>query len=357
MGIMAPVVGFLVDRYGTRKMLFFGAIAVGVGLILLGFTQSLLMFYGAFIIMSFGAGGCTAVVTTTAVANWFYRKASKAFGIMASGFGASGLMVPLIVWLVDSFGWRQAVFTLGMGAFLVCIPLSLIVRNRPEDLGYFPDGAASPPEKVERDDAPSVPQMSFREAFRDRTFLYLNIAEGIRMMALASVVVHVMPYLGSIGIPRATAGIMAAAVPLLSILGRIGFGVLGDIMDKRHVAIISFALMAAGLFIFSRATSIAGICLFLILFSPGFGGGMVMRGAIVREYYGRDFFGAVIGIIMGTSSFGGIIGPTVAGMSYDAFANYRIVWLAGSVCVMASAFLFLLMKQKVIKASEARQVA
>jgi hypothetical protein len=67
MGIFAPIVGFLVDRFGPRKVIFWGTIMVGIGLISLSFTQSLTMFYGSILLLAFGAGGCTSVVTMTAV--------------------------------------------------------------------------------------------------------------------------------------------------------------------------------------------------------------------------------------------------------------------------------------------------
>ena len=96
MGLLAPFVGILVDRFGSRKLLLSGVLVLGIGLILLGFTQSLAMFYGAFLLIASGAGGCTSVVTMTAVADWFEKNVGKAMGLTASGFGAGGLMVPAI---------------------------------------------------------------------------------------------------------------------------------------------------------------------------------------------------------------------------------------------------------------------
>jgi len=97
MGIFAPFIGFLVDRFGSRKLLLWGTITVGSGLILLSQTHSLAMFYGSFLFIAFGAGGCASVVTMAAVANWFHKKVGIALGLMASGIGASGLMIPPIV--------------------------------------------------------------------------------------------------------------------------------------------------------------------------------------------------------------------------------------------------------------------
>ena len=77
-----------------------GVVAVGCGLLVLSSTRSLAAFYAAFLLLGFGAGGCTSVVTMSAVAHWFDKNVGKAMGIMASAFGASGIMVPVIVWLI-----------------------------------------------------------------------------------------------------------------------------------------------------------------------------------------------------------------------------------------------------------------
>ena len=115
MGIFAPIVGFLVDRFGSRKLLLGGSIVIGIGLLILSFTQSLLMFYMSFLFIALGAGGCTSVVTMTAVAIWFRKNVGLALGIMASGFGAGGLIVPLVVFLIDACGWRLTLVILGAG--------------------------------------------------------------------------------------------------------------------------------------------------------------------------------------------------------------------------------------------------
>ena len=97
MGIFNPLAGFLVDRFGARKMILAGTFTVGLGLIFLSLTQSLIMFYAASLILAFGAGSCAGVVFMVAVAKWFHKKVGLAFGVTASGIGASGLLVPIIV--------------------------------------------------------------------------------------------------------------------------------------------------------------------------------------------------------------------------------------------------------------------
>ncbi len=327
MGFIAPLVGFLVDRFGSRKLILYGTITVGLGLIFLSLTQSLAMFYGSFLLVAFGAGGCTVVVTMSAVANWFHKKVGIALGVMASGVGASGFFVPLIVWLIDVYGWRTTLIILGLGMWALGIPLSFVIRDRPEQYGYLPDGESS----VEPIPKPEIQgrgvEIGLKEALKKRSFMYLCTAEAIRMIAVAAVIIHVMPYLSSEGVPRTTAAIVAGAIPLFSIIGRFGFGWLGDVFDKKYVMVWALFLMGLGMLAFCYVQVTGVVFLFLLLFAPGYGGGMVIRGAILREYFGRDSFGKMIGILMGFGSIGGIIGPTLAGWAFDTLGSYNIIWL------------------------------
>jgi OFA family oxalate/formate antiporter-like MFS transporter len=347
MGIFAPIVGFLVDRFGSRKLLLGGTIVIGIGLLILSLTQSLLMFYLCFLFIALGAGGCTSVVTMTAVAIWFNKNVGLALGIMASGFGAGGLIVPLIVFLIDESGWRITLVILGVGMWLLGIPLSLIVRDRPEQLGWSPDGPVTESStNSEQAESSEKPKGAFLEMIKKRSFLYLNIAETVRMMTVTAVVIHLMPYLSSLGIPRATSGAVAAALPLVSIAGRFGFGWWGDRFDKRIVMATTFFMMSAGALAFCYVHSTWVLLLFLLLFAPGFGGSMVLRGAILKEYFGMASFGKMLGIVLGSASIGGIIGPTLAGWAFDTVGSYASVWYG--LCGISGVAIFLVMKIKPI---------
>ena len=351
MGIFAPIVGFLVDRFGSRKLLLGGMIVIGIGLVLLSFTQSLLMFYLCFLFIALGAGGCTSVVTMTAVAIWFKKNVGLALGIMASGFGAGGLIIPLIVFLIDASGWRLTLVILGAGMWLLGIPLSLIVRDRPEQLGWSPNGPVTESSTTcDQGESFEKTNGAFLEMIKTKSFLYLNIAETVRLMAVTTVVTHLMPYLSSIGISRATSGAVAAALPLVSIVGRFGFGWWGDRFDKRFVLSTSFFLMSAGVFAFCFVHSFWVLLLFVLLFAPGFGGSMVLRGAILQEYFGMVSFGKMLGIVLGSASIGGIIGPTLAGWAFDTLGSYTSVWYG--LCAISGAAIFLIMKMKPTASSQ-----
>jgi MFS family permease len=341
MGFLAPIVGFMVGRLGSRRLIFWGVITIACGLILLSFTKSLLMFYAAFLLVAFGSGGCTAVVLMNVVATWFDKNVGKALGIMTSGVGLSGLMIPLIVWLIDFYSWRQALVMLGIGMLAIGIPLSMVIRNKPEDLDDVPDGRAEnekhytielPEEKID---------LPFREALRSKAFIYLAVGEMIRMMATTAVLTHIMPSLSLAAIPRTTAGFIASAIPILSIVGRFGVGWLADILDKRYAMAVGLFFLSAGLLTFYFLGETWTIYLFLILFSIGFGSTVVVRGAMLSQYFSRNQFGKLLGLVMGAGAVGGIIGPTLAGWVFDQLGMYGPIWLIFFICTAFTIFLML----------------
>ena len=344
MGLFAPLVGFLVDRFGSRKLIFWGTIAVGFGLFLLSFTQSLAMFYSSFLLIAFGAGGCSSVVTMTAVANWFQRKVGVALGVVGAGIGAGGLLVLLIVRLIDLYQWRITLIILGLGMLALGIPLSLVIRNRPEHYGYLTDGEVPSLPVQALDIVDKGVEIGLKEAFKMRSFLYLNIVEAIRMMTIMAVVTHVMPYLSSVGMPRSSAGLVAGAIPLIGIIGRFGLGWLSDVFDKWHVMALATGLISVGTLAFGYLHVRWVIIPFLLLFPLGHGGSMVLRGSILREYFGRDSFGKMIGVIMGSAAIGGIIGPTLAGWVFDTLGSYQPIWLL--FCVLTCLTMVLILRVK-----------
>ena len=328
MGILAPIMGFLVDRFGPRKLIFSGTFIAGFSLILLGLTNSLFMFYSAFILLALGTSGCASTVLLTTIAHWFRRNVGKAMGIVVCGFGAGGILIPLIVWLIDLYQWRTALIILGLGMWALGIPLSFVIRHRPEQYGYLPDGEVPAEPNLSNKGHHREEGGNFREVLKSRNLWKIGVAETIRQMISMAVITHVMPYLSSIGMSRASAAFVATSIPLFSIIGRFGFGWLGDIFDKRYVLVVLYCLFGMGTLAFSHIHIKWLIFPFLLLFSPAFGGTVSLRGAIVREYFGRVYFGRLLGIIIGMSAIGGVIGPSAAGWTFDNVGSYQPVWLS-----------------------------
>lgn len=333
MGILAPLIGILVDRWGPRKLLIGGVIITSVGLILLSHVASLGMFYAAFVFMAIGTSTCSTTVFMPAIANWFRKRVGLAMGIMLSGYGFGGLLVPPIVKIIDLYGWQVAMSIFAAGMFVICLPLSLLVRHKPEQYGYQLNGEVNHDTVVNNEAVLTGTReinIKVRQALRHRVFWHVTLALLCQMVILNAVVTHIMPYLSTIGFTRGKSSLIASAIPLISIIGRLGLGWLGDKADKRRVMAGAFAMVSFGLLCFGFASpkDLVLLVLFLLLFGIGYGGNNTLRASMLREYFGRGDFGAIHGVTLGIMALGSIAGPPLAGYVFDKWGAYQPIWLA-----------------------------
>jgi OFA family oxalate/formate antiporter-like MFS transporter len=338
MSLLAPIVGLLMDRWGPRRLVFAGATIIGLGLLLLSRINSLAAFYGAFILIGMGASTCVGVVPIATVGNWFQRKATLATGILVSGVAMGGLMIPLATRVIDIFEWRTAMMILGFGAWGILLPLSFLFRHKPEQYGYLPDGdlhkkllASEGQSSLQSDEL----DIGVKQILKSSAFWHIALGFMCHLLVINAVVTHVMPYLSSIGFTRSLASLVASAIPLISIAGRLGFGWLGDKFDKRRMAALGFVLASLGLLSFGYITTAKAWILVpsLVLLGLGYGGPVPMMPALVREYFGRVRLATILGLVMGVAALGSMIGPPLAGLAFDRLGSYQVAWfgLAGLV--------------------------
>jgi MFS family permease len=337
-GILAPIVGSLVYRWGPRKLVFAGATIIGLGLLLLSRINSLATFYGAFILIAMGVSTCVGVVPISTVGNWFQRKVTLATGILVSGTAMGGLMVPLATRVIDIFEWRTAMVILGFGAWGILLPLSLLFRHKPEQYGYLPDGDLHrnlPASEVQSSAQGNELDIGVKQVLKSSTFWHITMAFSCHILVVNAVVTHVMPYLSSIGFTRSFSSLIASAIPLTSIVGRLSFGWLGDKFDKRRVTTLGLVLTSLGLLSFGYVATARTWMLvpFLVFIGLGYGGPVPMAPALVREHFGRVRLGTVLGLVMGTAALCGMAGPPLAGLAFDILGSYQVVWfgLAGLI--------------------------
>ncbi|MGD9142420.1 MAG: MFS transporter [Dehalococcoidia bacterium] len=344
MGLLAPFTGFLVDRYGPRRLIFLGSLITFAGFVLLSRTDSLLTFYISFGLLAIGMSTTGGTVLMTAIANWFHRRAGIAMGIVASGFGLGGLLVPIVTVLVDTLEWRPAMIVVGIGILVIVLPLSFVVRHKPEPYGYEPDG-----EKINFDndiDAQnSKPvdetNITIKQAVRSRTFWQLGLSSMCHAFVVGAVVTHLMPYLSSVDIGRTTSSLVAFILPSASIIGRLSSGWLAVRYGSRGVFSAGFVLMTAGVLIFAFVSNqiLWLIIPFVMTFSIGWGLSVTSRLSLMRESFGRSNFGKIMGFIAGMMMVGHVTGAPLAGWVYDTWDGYQSAWLVYSAVTILAAFL------------------
>ena len=327
-GVIQPVIGFIVDRFGPRKCILAGIVIIAVSLYYLGRVNTLVSFYVVTVILAVGTSAGLSVAQYASVANWFRRRRSLALGILSAGYGMSGIMTPILVFLIHTYGWRGSLTRLGFAVLALGVPLSFVVRHRPEPYGYLPDGdkSSKPPvdaSPIKRQDSPNS-GLTVRECLKTRTFWLLTSFNFFTSFAQSAIMVHEMPYLTSIGISENVAAYTMFGITASSLIGRVGFSCLGDTYDKKKLIIIAAAMESAGFFIFAYIRSAWMIVPFLLLYGPGFGAPIPLIPAIQADCFGTKAFGALRGIMAFGWTVPGIFAPYFAGLVYDARGSYTL---------------------------------
>ena len=368
-GVVGPFVGTLIDRFGPRYVMASGGFLMGLGFILLSRINSLWQFYGAFALLALGMSFGTFIVTTTSVSNWFQVKRGRALAVLSAGSGLGGTLVPLIVLFIAILDWRGALVLLGLMAWAIIIPSALVMRSRPEDYGYLPDGR-EPDEERDPDgtsqrkpdstaDAVSAPaesttqqaevEFTVREALHSRAFWQLALAMSLAQLTTSAITVHMIPALESFDISTGLAGFVVMLVALTSIVGRLGGGVLGDYVDKRYVLAAAVSALMAGTVVFAYMTSVWHLIPFILLYGIGFGGSIPVRFALMGDYFGRRSFGSLLGITMTINVAFGVVAPVFAGRMFDVTDSYRPAFIILGLASLAAPPLMLSLRRPTLK--------
>jgi sugar phosphate permease len=336
--IFFPVAGLFVDRWSVRKLVFTGIFFTAIGIFLLSRITSLSQFYAIYFFIGITTSTCIATIPLTVVGRWFRKKISLATGILMAGAGSSGLLVPLVTRIIDMFGWQNAMAILGTGLMVIISPLALLIRPEPEKYGYLPDGDINAKPDIDEVQTPveiNENQVGVKQALKSRVFWHITIGYVFLFLVGLAVTTNIMPYLSTIGIDRKTASFLVSALVIGGLFGRLGFGWLGDRLNKRYVAISGIFLVGLCLLVLIYVVPVAGWIILpaIIVFSFGYGGAVTMQSVLLKEYFGAGNLGSIIGFSFGITRSGIIVGPPLASWLYERFDNYNIAWfiLAGFV--------------------------
>ena len=343
-GFLTPVVGLLADKIHPRKLVLIGWAVAGLGFLLMSRIDSLWAFYGSFLIIAMGFSFGSWIVLTTVVARWFNKKRSRAFTLIGVGYGLCGVLAPLMQLSVNNFGWRTSLVIIGAIIWVIGIPLCFVIRDQPSKYGYLPDGdtATVSPQHKETPDSPSEtvpatrtrdssatsPDLTVKAALRTSTFWLLSLAFLCQHMTTSALMVHIVPYLESEGFSSEIAAIVITGLTLSTLIGRLGFGFIGDVKNKRHLMAMALLLQASGVFIFSYVgvMGVWFVVLSILIYSTGSGGTIPLMPAIQADYFGTKNFGAIMGFMSLASLAGSLISPVIAGWFFDSTGSYRLIW-------------------------------
>jgi len=348
-GVEGPVVGYLVDRYGARRLLALGVVMTGLGFIAMLYVDSVLMLYlvyGGLLSIGYNTGFSHAM--TSMITHWFKKKRSRAMGVYAIAAGIGGaLIVPMLAKSITVNGWRMTAIYCGLAFWVVGIPFTFVFRNKPEDLGLLPDGDTRNPDPAQPEATGHVaPEKtaSVKDALKSPIFIRLLLAESFRTFLLGSLVLHQIPHLITIGIPEETAASILGLMILISIPGRIIFGTLGDYFNKRLLLTAIMLIQALGVLIFAYASNIFHVYAFLVIYGLAYGGAIPLLMAFRGELFGRERFATISGAMAPFRMIGNVVGPVFAGYMFDVTGSYRLAFQVFVLLAVLSGLFFYMVK-------------
>ena len=353
-GVLSPFIGPMQDtRSGPRVLMLLTGVTMGFSLIGLKWVDNIVVFY-----ILFGALGALTMVggaemlIVAIVPKWFVRMRGRAVALASTGTAMGPLFFPFLVHgIISLVGWRDAWVVLGIGSMVVMVPLALMVRSRPEDIGLLPDGAREPTPEVlaaqrqvqgNRPQARTERSMTRRQAMRTYAFWLLILAFFLAMLGMGGFHANWIPYFEDIGFSPAVGAWAATAYGVCSISIRLVWGLVADRFPVRYLLVVQALLTAVSIMLFLNITNVTTLVIAGASHGIALGGFFIMRPLIIANYFGRQHLGAINGILRPFVTLSGAMSPLLIAGMFDIFGTYREAFLLATLTwVFAAGVVFL----------------
>lgn len=352
-GLVGPVTGWLIDKYGVRRLMFIGTPMVGIGYILLSQTSTFFSFLLVYIfVISLGASTSFMQASTTALNTWFSRRRGMVMSINSAAFRLGGaFMVPLLSVAVLRWGWETAALWVGIGMLVFITPLALVFKRSPESIGLGPDGDPVKADLKELDvEHGEIPESdddwTAKDAIRTRAFWVLAVGTVLRMSVHGTIFVHFVPILVWKGETQQMGANLIGLLALVSVPLILFFGWFSDKVGRPRLLAGCYISAAGALALLNVVEGTWPIFVALMLFT-GTEIGSGLNWALVGDLFGRKRFGTIRGLLSPIYNIALFSMPITAGWVFDETGSYEIVLWVGSGLLVAAAFVFLSIRKPV----------
>ena len=321
------IAGWVIDRFGPRRLMLAGILMAGVALIGLSAMSALWMFYTFYLFNALGYVCGGPLPNQVLLSRWFDKSRGKAMGFAYLGIGIGGAIVPLLSnWLTQHFGWQGALRTLGILIIVIALPMAYFIKEAPQ--------AQAEKEK----DEPPAPM---REVFRSPIFYLLTLGSMCSIGAVGGTNQHLKLFLSlDQHYGQDKAATIISLVLTASIIGRLLMGWLADRYPKKYVMLLIYLLVAISIPLLFFASTPAIMYLFAIIFGIGLGGEYLIIPLMAAELFGLRVLGRLMGVVLTADGVAEALSPMTIGYLRDVTGSYRIGFmmligmaLVGSVAV------------------------
>jgi MFS family permease len=321
-GALAPVGGWLADRYGVRRVLTAGLLLLAVALFGYSQVDSLGGVYAMRVLMGAALASAGLVICVTTVSRWFVQRRALAIGLVLAGTSLGNALFPqLNEWLIATRGWRET-FVIIAFIPLALLPLVFyVIREWPSNLGVQPYGAEAP----EAGAAKVASGYEFGAAIRTANFWLISVAAFGTFYAILGLSNNLFLHMSDLGFTPPEAAKAYFPLFIMGLVGKIGAGALADVLPRKAVFATCLALMLVGtglLTTLDRGLVTPG----LYLFGLGWGGNYTMLQGLVADVFGARSLGKILGGIAVIDATGGALGPWITGAIFDATRSYQLAF-------------------------------
>jgi MFS family permease len=310
--IVGPLFGFIagwmIDKYGPRRLMMSGALMMGTALIGLSFSRSLGFFYLFYVFNALGYVCGGPLPCQVLISRWFDKNRGKAMGIAYLGIGTGGALVPQIAaGLEKHFGWHMALSSLGFLIIFVALPMSYFIKG----------SSVKPAHQGEKND--TIP---IKRILTNRNFYLLAFGSMCSIGAVGGVGQHLKLYLRDISYSQAEAANVMSFVLLSSLAGRLLMGSLADLMRRKYVMILIYMIVASAIPLLLMPDFPGRIYIFAVIFGIGLGGDYMIIPLMAGDLFGIRALGRTMGIILVADGIAESTFPMLVGALYDSAKSY-----------------------------------
>lgn len=345
--VSGAVGGGIVDRFGTKRLMFLGTSLYGTGLVITTQVVSIGQMYVSYGLITGVGMGIIYVISYTTVSRWFERRRGVATGIATAGTGIGASLLPLVAnLLLTQYSWQEAYFIVTVVMVGLLLLATAVIYDSPESIN------ADTGAEFSADSRPKETNESWNAQYRQlinivlsAPFLLVFVAIVTAFLPVYTLFVHLVVYVEDIGL---SSWIGVGSISLISgatIPGRIAIGKIGDRVGRTRIFVLCTAMMAVlviGLPIVGNPTL---LLLFSLVYGIFYGGAAALFAPLIIDYFGTANVNAKFGTMAIALGIGAVSGPILAGLAYDAFGNYTVMFIVSGAFGLLSPLLIIIVEK------------
>lgn len=356
--VAAPILGWLIDHQGVRRVALYSVIGTAIGYALLGLvTGPLWSFYLVAFVTALIGVGTVPITWTRVVVDWFDLGRGRALGLALSGTGFSAMLIPVYTaWLITDYGWRTAFVGLALLPAVIALPVVYFLLHdktgpqaKPQKAVPEKANETKPTEMLSENRANNG--MNFRTAISGYRFWALNIIFFMIGVCIAGLIAHLVPMLTDQGLGTTTAAQIAGTIGAAVIVGRIATGYLIDRFWAPGVGLVLLSLPAIScLILASGGGSVPAALIAAVLIGLAAGAEFDLMSFLVSQYFGQRRYGIIYACLYATFKISAGVGAPLFGFSFDETGSYNTILYFAVGSFIFSSMLLLLMGKYPTKA-------